>query len=112
MADTSVSAAATASATSASSAPAGGFPGGWWDPLNWFSGLAGAADSAVTGFFSDIGGKIAAAIEAGFVALFGDVWRVIVGPLEILAGALIIVVALGIAFKHDVAGIAMAAAIL
>lgn len=83
------------------------------DPFSWFGGVLGGvikdltgASDPVTNWFKNLGGQLASAFEAGFLSLFKDIWDVIVGPLEILAGALIIVVALGIAFKDDVAGLA------
>jgi hypothetical protein len=82
------------------------FPGGGWDPLNWIPIAVGKVTDTASSWFKDLAGKIASGIEAGFVAALGDVWKVLVGPLEILGGALLIVIALGIAFRHDVAGLA------
>lgn len=64
------------------------------------------APSAVQNWFKSLAGQLASAFETGFLALIKDIWDVVVGPVEILAGALIVVIALGIAFKNDVAGLA------
>lgn len=57
-------------------------------------------------WLGSLGGLIGSGLEGGFVALFKDLWNVIVGPLEILAGFIIIAVTLGLAFKDDLLAVA------
>lgn len=61
------------------------------NPLNWLS---------------DLGGKLASGIESGFVTLIKDLWNVVVGPLEVLLGALIGMWVLTIYFKNDIMSLA------
>jgi hypothetical protein len=61
------------------------------NPLNWLSSL---------------GGTIASGLESGFVNILKDLWTVIVGPLEVIAGVLIGVAVLTIYFKNDIASVA------
>jgi len=70
---------------------AGGTVGDIPNPVSWLESL---------------GGMIASGIEAGFVALLKDLWGVIIGPLEILAGAVLGIIILVFAFKEDLAPIA------
>lgn len=63
----------------------------------------GAADLPKGGgWLGSIGGMIASGIEQGFVSVLKDLWAVIEGPVLILAGVLIAVIALGIYFKNDI----------
>jgi hypothetical protein len=82
------------------------------DIADFFSGLAGgtASDiaqgvtglpSAVESWFAGVGGQIASALEAGFIATLKDVFSVVIGPLEIAVGAVLILFALIFAFKDD-----------
>jgi|SRR6516164_4231240 hypothetical protein len=59
----------------------------WLNPASWLS---------------DIGGKLASGIEAGFLQIVKDLWGVIVGPLEVLLGVVIAMYVLGIYFKNDI----------
>lgn len=62
------------------------------DPLgNWLRSLAG---------------EIGSGIEGAFVALLKDLWDVILGPLEIIAGALVAFVIIAYIFKDDLAAVA------
>lgn len=73
----------------------------------WFSSAFGFLtnpDKAISNWFSSIAGQIGSAIETGFTALFKDLWDVIVGPLELLAGAVIGFVAIGLLFRNDLVG--------
>jgi hypothetical protein len=65
---------------------------------------------AAAGWLGSIGGMLASGIEAGLVTFFKDLWNVILGPLEILAGILLAVAVLAIYFKEDIGAAAMMAA--
>ena len=82
------------------------------DIADFFSGLIGGTASdvaqgitglpgAVQSWFSGIGGQLASALEAGFIAGIKDLFDVIIGPLEIVVGAVIFLFALTFAFKDD-----------
>lgn len=62
----------------------------------------------VANWFGSLGGMIASGFEAGFVAIIKDLWNVILGPLEVFVGAVIIIFAIFVAVKDDLAGIGMA----
>lgn len=64
--------------------------------------------SAVSGFFSDIEGKIATGIETGIIAIFKDLWDVVVGPAEVIVGAILIIMAIFLTFKDDLGQVAQA----
>lgn len=64
----------------------------------------------VAWFQQATGGILAGALEQGFIQILKDLWGVIVGPLEIIAGVLIAIFVLAIYFRNDIATIAMAAA--
>lgn len=86
---------------------AGGLPGLSND---LFNGIGTGANS----FFKSIGGQIGAGIESGFVFLLKDLWAVIVGPLEIIAGAILAIAILIFIFRNqltDIAGTVLKAAI-
>lgn len=83
------------------------------DILNWFNTIFGGvvggltgAPSAATNWIANLGGQLASGVEAGFLALFKDIWNVLLPPLEIMAGASIVVIALFIAFQDQVASLA------
>lgn len=76
----------------------------WYD---WFTGtnelrVWSGASGAANKFFSSAGGAIASGLESGFVALFGDLWNVVAGPLYILIGGLIIMFTLMFAFRNQI----------
>lgn len=58
------------------------------------------------GWLGSLGGMIGSGIESGFVSFFKDLWNVVVGPLEILLGALIGMWVLVIYFKDDISKLA------
>lgn len=66
------------------------------NPISWFEQATG--------------GILAAALEQGFIQIIKDIWAVIVGPLEIIAGVLIAIMVLAIYFKNDIATVATLAA--
>lgn len=74
------------------------------DIVNWFTGITGDLTKPITDFIQSLAGQLAAGIESGLVAIFKDLWDVLVGPLELIAGALIAVVAFGLLFRNDVVG--------
>jgi hypothetical protein len=52
-------------------------------------------------WLSSMGGSIASGIESGFVTFLKDIWKVIVGPVEILAGIFLAGFILVYAAKDD-----------
>jgi hypothetical protein len=80
------------------------------DIAGWFNGIVGDVTKPITDWFSSLAGQIASAIEGGFIAIFKDLFDVIVGPLELIAGAFILLIAVFLAMKGDmlVGGIARA----
>lgn len=63
------------------------------NPFSWLSG---------------IGGGIASGLESGFVNFLKDLWAVVIGPLEVIIGAVIAMFVLAIYFKNDlIAGAAL-----
>jgi hypothetical protein len=91
-----------------------------WNPLSWFGDpvQAGAqvgaavagAQTSLNSWLSSTAGDLASGLEGAMVSILGDVWDVIVGPLEIIAGAIIIFLVLSWAFKNQLITIAMLAA--
>lgn len=91
---------------------------GWEGPYTWAQakakadqGVAARATPAnpftgLDNWFKNIGGQIASGIEGGIVALFKDLWDVIIGPLEIAAGVVVAIVMIAYIFKDDLASIA------
>ena len=83
----------------------------WWDDFVGFveSGtippIQQAADP-VLNWLKSVGGNIASGIEGGIVALLKDLWDVILGPVEIITGAVIFAIGLTLLFKNDLTGIA------
>jgi hypothetical protein len=78
-------------------------------PFNIIDRFFGKSQDLATQFFQALAGQIAAGLEAAGVAILLDIWRVIAGPVEILAGILLFIIAMGIAFRDDIAGVAMLA---
>lgn len=74
------------------------------DITGWFSNIVGFVTNPIQKFFESLAGQLAAGIEAAFVAIFKDIWKILVGPLEIIAGTLIAIVAFGLLFRDDIAG--------
>jgi hypothetical protein len=67
----------------------------WLNPASWLS---------------DIGGKLASGIEAGFLQVVKDLWGIVVGPLEVLLGVIIGVFVLTMYFRQDIIKLASLAA--
>lgn len=61
---------------------------------------SGGADISLN-WLTSLGGMIASGLEQGFVSLLGDLWNVIVGPLEVAIGVVIIVFTFIFFFKDD-----------
>lgn len=77
------------------------------DISNWFNNAFNYVTDptkAVSDWFKSLSGQLASAIESGFTALFKDLWDVIVGPLEIIAGVTIAFVAVGLLLRNDLVG--------
>lgn len=75
-------------------------------PLGGMGGVGTGAANTVNSWFTSMGGYIGSGIEAGFAALLSDVWNVIIGPLEIIAGAVLAIIVLMWIFKDDIAALA------
>jgi hypothetical protein len=74
------------------------------DPLTYVNdilGLGGGVAGDVNSWISGIGGSIASGLEGGVVAFLRDIFNVVVGPLEVVVGAVLIAFALVICFKDD-----------
>lgn len=78
------------------------------DIADLFSGLIGGTTSDVaqgalplSSWLSSAAGQLATAIESGFLAIIKDWWDTVLGPVEVFAGAVIIVIALFLMFKDD-----------
>lgn len=54
-----------------------------------------------TKWLKGLGGNIASGLEAGFVSLLKDLWNVIVGPVEIVAGVALAILIVLWAFRDD-----------
>lgn len=84
-----------------------------FDVIQWFGQLFGSAASDITkpikDFFASVAGQLAAGLEAAGLSILKDIWDVIVGPVEITAGVILLLIAFGIAFRNDIAGVAMLA---
>lgn len=94
--------------------------GNWWDdlqqwitaPFNVGADSPSAAANLPTSipspanWLSSIGGDIGSGIEAALVAFLHDLWDVILGPLEIIAGVALAIVILLYAFKDDLGSLA------
>lgn len=74
-------------------------------------GFGGSASTAVQNWFGSLAGQLASAFEAGFLAIIKDIWIVMVGPLEVIAGVFFVMLGLIFAVKDDMMGIAGVAAI-
>jgi hypothetical protein len=77
-----------------------------------FSGLigGGTADvttgtTEVTGWLSGAAGQVASAIESGFIATIKDVWDVVLGPVEVLVGAVLMLLGVAFMIKSDLPAI-------
>jgi len=89
------------------------------DVVGFFEGLytgtwnfGGTIANAITGWFTSTAGSIATAIESGFLSIFKDLWDVIIGPLEVIVGAILIIMAIVFLTKDDLAQVATAFAML
>jgi hypothetical protein len=87
-----------------------------WNPISWWEDgvtdvldLPGDLADEAGSWLSGIGGEIGSGIEAGAVAIFGDLWDVVEGPLLVLLGAVIIIITLTWALKNQVIAIGAAA---
>lgn len=57
-------------------------------------------------WLASIGGALASGLEAGFVQLLKDLWNVVEGPVLIIIGVVVAVVALSIYFRAEIASVA------
>lgn len=57
------------------------------------------------GWLTGLGGGIASGIEGGVVAVLKDLWRVVEGPLLVIAGIIVALIVLSVYFKNDIAGL-------
>lgn len=84
---------------------------GWLDDIgHWFGGIFSDINNVTLGpleaWSKDLGAKIGAGIESGIIGTIKDIWDVIIGPLEILVGAAILIVTFSLAFKDDLMSVA------
>lgn len=70
------------------------------------AGIASAATGQFQNFFSNVGGGIASGLEAGIDQIFLDLWNEIIGPLEIIAGSIVILIALSFLMSDNLASFA------
>lgn len=74
-------------------------PGG---PNNIFNIPGNVANSVLDRWLKSLGGAIGSGIEAGLVSLLKDLWNVIVGPVEVVAGIALGIIILLWAFRDDI----------
>jgi hypothetical protein len=86
-----------------------------WNPVDWWEdatkdvlSIPGDITNIVGGWFSSAAGDIGSGLEAAFVAVFGDLWDVIAGPLEVLTGAIIIIITVSWMMKNQILTVALA----
>lgn len=83
----------------------------WWNDFTSAvndiigSGNPGDVATNISNWLTSPGGGIASGIEGGIVAFLKDLWDLILGPVEVITGAVIILIAVGIALRNDVIGI-------
>jgi hypothetical protein len=97
----------------------------WWDVNSWFgpdltNNAAEVGAAVATGpaqlaasWLTSTAGDMASGLEGAMVAILGDLWGVIAGPLEVLVGVVIIIIVLGWALKNQIiqlGGLALKAA--
>jgi|SRR5215472_1101308 len=64
------------------------------------------AGNPVSAFLSSTAGAIGRGLESGIIAILKDIWDVILGPLEIIAGAVLVIMAFMLMFRRDLMSIA------
>lgn len=70
--------------------------------VNWFKGLINFDPAtAAEDFIKSLAGQLAAGIEAGFLAIFQDLWNVVEGPLLMTVGGIILLLAIFLAVRGD-----------
>lgn len=82
----------------------------WWNDftgtVNNILGLPEKVASGAAGsWLSSSAGSLASGLDAAFVAFIHDLWDVILGPLEIILGAIIFMLGLTILVRNDMTGI-------
>lgn len=60
----------------------------------------------ISGWLNSLGGEIGAGLEAAAVAFLKDLWDVILGPLEIIAGVVLGIIVIAYIFKDDLIALA------
>lgn len=65
-----------------------------------------APNSLIGGWIGSLGGMIASGLEGALVAFLKDLWDVILGPIEVIAGVALAILILLFAFKDDLASVA------
>jgi hypothetical protein len=71
---------------------------------------AASFSNPIADWMKSLGGSIASGLEAGVVAFFQDLWDVIQGPVEVIAGVILAGIVIGYAFKNDLMALAPLAA--
>lgn len=85
----------------------------WWDAFLPWTWVPTVVNKFIADPIRQMAGNIASGLETGFVALLGDIWRVILPGVQIIGGLIIIYLALSVGLKGQlpsVAGAAMLAA--
>lgn len=70
------------------------YAGGNWNPLNW---PAAVADS----FFQTAGADMSVGISTGLSTFVSDLWKSVAGPVYILIGAWLVLIAFTVLFKDQ-----------
>jgi hypothetical protein len=81
----------------------------WFNPVDQIRALTSAGTdvgNAVSNFITSTAGDIATGLEAGMVALLGDIWAAVSGVVLTAIGLLIITVVLLWAFKTQIIDVA------
>lgn len=77
--------------------------GGLSNPLGNTGGIIGGWAGS---WLKSVGADIGSGIESGFVTVLQDIWNVIVGPIEVLAGLALVLITFIAYFKDDIAAVA------
>jgi hypothetical protein len=81
----------------------------WFNPVDQIRALTEAGTdvgNAISSFITSTAGEVAAGLEAGMVALLGDIWTVISGPVLTAIGLTIIILVLLWAYKREIIDVA------
>lgn len=71
-----------------------------------FPGTSAGNVSTPGNWITGIGGQVASALEAGFVQTLQDIWNAVLGPLEIIGGSIVILIALSFMMSDNLVALA------